>query len=113
MMKTRIVLLAASFLLGVPGLAFAGSAAARVGDTTTHTGVITAGSPNVRVQGVPAALFGSFVGCPIQFHLGGNMISGSTTVRINGAPAIRTGSLIPESGSVSTVIGGATTVLID
>jgi len=112
MMKTRVVLLAASLLLGVPGIAFAGSPAARAGDTTTHAGVITAGSSNVRVQGVPAALFGSFVACPIPFHTGGNMVFGSTTVRVNGAPAIRTGSLIPESGSQSIVIGGATTVLI-
>ncbi len=112
-MKKRIALLATAFLLAMPGTALAGTPAARVGDLTNHAGVITTGSPNVLIQGVPAALFGTFVVCPIPFHVGGNIVIGSPTVRINGLPAVRTGSLIPEVGSVSTVIGGAATILID
>ena len=112
-MKMRIALLATAFLLGMPSTALAGTPAARAGDFTNHAGVIATGSANVFIQGVPASLFGTFVVCPVPFHVGGNVVTGSPTVRINGVPAVRTGSLIPEVGSVSTVIGGAATVLID
>jgi uncharacterized Zn-binding protein involved in type VI secretion len=111
-MKMRILLLATTLILGVPGTVVAGSPAARLGDVTSHAGLITTGSPTVFVQGLPAALFGTFVPCPIPFHVGGNIVTGSATVLINGAPAVRSGSLIFEVGASSIVIGGATTVLI-
>jgi uncharacterized Zn-binding protein involved in type VI secretion len=112
MMKMRIVLFTAAFLLGPAGIALGGTSAARLGDPTNHSGIIVAGSSNVFILGAPAALFGAFVPCPIPFHVGGNIAIGSPKVRINGLPAVRTGSLIPETGAVSTVIGSAATVLI-
>lgn len=98
--------------VGAAGIALAGTSAARLGDSTTHGGVVPTGSPNVRIEGLPAALVGAYVPCPVPLHVGGNILTGSTTVRINGVPAVRTGSLIPENGSVSNVVGGAATVHI-
>lgn len=111
-MKIRNVLLATAFLFAAPGIALGGVPAAKLGDSTNHGGIIVTGSGDVRIQGVPAALFGGFVPCPIPLHVGGNIAIGSPTVRINGLPAVRTGSVIPEVGSASTVIGGVPTVLI-
>jgi uncharacterized Zn-binding protein involved in type VI secretion len=111
-MAMRILLLAVTLLLGVPGTVLAGSPAARLGDQTNHSGSIPTGSPNVFILGLPAALYGTFVPCPLPFHFGGNIIVGSPTVLINGLPAVRSGSVISELGATSIVIGGAATVLI-
>jgi uncharacterized Zn-binding protein involved in type VI secretion len=112
MSRFRHFLLVAALLACMASPSLAGTSAARLGDTTNHGGVLTAGSGNVLIQGLPAAVFNSFVSCPILFHVGGNILTGSPTVFINGLPAVRTNSLIVENGANSVVIGGATTVLI-
>jgi uncharacterized Zn-binding protein involved in type VI secretion len=103
----------------VSGPAQAGSPAARVGDLTTHGGVIQSGSPDVRIAGQPAWRVGDFATCPIVIppgipHVGGPIATAgsSTTVFINGQPAARVGSLITEPYGPSQVSIGAPTVLI-
>lgn len=59
---------------------------ARLGDTTTHGGVIVGGSDKIYVNGVPAAFHGGFQACPIQSvpdsppHVGGPVVSSLATI---------------------------------
>ncbi|OOE43447.1 3-deoxy-manno-octulosonate-8-phosphatase [Salinivibrio kushneri] len=87
--------------------------AVRVGDKgTDHDGFpptpVTAGSPNVKIDGVPAAR----VGDPLMPHSkpkhpphGRSIASGSSTVFINGKPAAITGGSVSCGG---VTIGGGT-----
>jgi uncharacterized Zn-binding protein involved in type VI secretion len=91
--------------------------AARVTDMTSHGGqVIGPGVPNVLIGGLPAAVVGDQVVCPLADgtvpHVGGPITTGSATVRIGGRPAARVGDLIVETGPSSTIILGAPTVII-
>lgn len=71
-------------------------AAARVGDVTTHGGVIVGpGAPTVLIGGMPAAVMGDLHACaivptPVTPHLPSSpFLLGSTTVLICGKPSIR------------------------
>lgn len=87
--------------------------AVRVGDKgTDHDGFpptpVTAGSPNVKIDGIPAAR----VGDPLMPHSkpkhpphGRSIASGSSTVFINGKPAAITGGSVSCGG---VTIGGGT-----
>jgi uncharacterized Zn-binding protein involved in type VI secretion len=93
--------------------------AARMGDMTSHGGLITIGSPTVLICGKPAARLGDYVSCPMVTpgtppipHVGGPIISGSATVLINGMPAARMGDMVSCHGGVSSIIIGCSTVLI-
>lgn len=70
-----------------------GKGAARKGlDLAGHSGVITGGSADVLVDGMPAARKGDGFICPATGHQGGGVIKGgSSTVFINGKPAAREG----------------------
>jgi uncharacterized Zn-binding protein involved in type VI secretion len=93
--------------------------AARVGDPTTHGGVIVGpGAPNVLIGGMPAARVSDFANCPLVTppgtpHVGGPISTGSATVLINNQPAAVVGSLVVEAGGPpSAIVSGAPTVLI-
>ena len=100
--------------------AIAGMPAARVGDPTSHGGVITGpGSPTVLIGGVKAARMADLVVCtatsgfPPVPHVGGEITNGSSTVFIGGMPAARVGDLVTEyGGPPSTITIGNPTVLI-
>ncbi|MGA1870937.1 MAG: PAAR domain-containing protein [bacterium] len=96
-----------------------GKPAARLGDSTAHGGVITAGCPTVLIGGMPAARVGDMHTCPMVNpgvppppHVGGPIAMGSTGVLIGGAPAARMGDTAICSGPPSTIIMGCPTVLI-
>jgi uncharacterized Zn-binding protein involved in type VI secretion len=110
-----VFLAAAALLAAAPG--FAGAPAARAGDRTTHAGAVMApASPNVFIQGQPAARLGDRVWCPQSTggvpHGVGVIIRGSATVLINGQPAARAGDLTLETDAASTLLSGGETVLI-
>jgi uncharacterized Zn-binding protein involved in type VI secretion len=92
--------------------------AARVLDPTAHGPPLTgAGSPNVRIAGMPAwRAIGDIHTCPLSSgpvpHVAGPVPSGSPTVMINGLPAARLGDTIVESGPPNTIVGGCPTVNI-
>ena len=70
-------------------------AAARVGDTSTHGGVIVGpGCPTVLIGGMPASVLGDNHVCaippPVHLPTVSPFPMGSTTVMIGGVPAIRT-----------------------
>jgi uncharacterized Zn-binding protein involved in type VI secretion len=87
-------------------------AAARLGDKTTHGGVVMSPSPppKVLIAGQPAARAGDIHLCPVpQPHPPSVFAKGSATVLIGGRPALRAGDV---AGCGAALVGGATTVQI-
>ena len=91
------------------------AAAARVGDVTTHGGVITGpGEPTVLIGGMPAAVMGDLHSCPIPppAHIPSSpFVIGSTTVLIGGKPALRITDVcgcgaMAAAGCPTVIIGG-------
>ena len=82
---------------------------ARLGDKTSHGGVIITGSPDTRVNGRPAARLGDLHVCPLPGHGTAAILTGSGTVKINRRPAARVGDrtacgamIVTGSGDVYT-----------
>jgi uncharacterized Zn-binding protein involved in type VI secretion len=114
-MNRTIHCLLLAFTIASPALAQ--SPAARVGDLTTHGGVIIGpGVPTVFIDGRSAAVLGDQITCPLVDgpvpHVGGPIVTASATVRIGGRAAARVGDLVVENGPSSTILLGAVTVNI-
>lgn len=115
----HVLLILSGLLIGaavaVPH-ARAGEPLAHIGSEQSHGGVVEVGSPNVLVQGKPAARETDFASCPgFTFpvpHVGGPILTGSTTVQINGMAAARVTSLVGDQVTPSVITTGSTTVLI-
>ncbi len=91
--------------------------AARMGDATSHGGVIVAGFPTVLIGGQPAARVGDMHTCPMFNgpvpHVGGPIMPpGSVTVLIGGQPAARMGDQATCTGPPDVIVAGCPTVLI-
>lgn len=90
--------------------------AARMGDLTSHGGVITGGLPIVIIEGQPAARVTDLHTCPmvdgLKPHVGGPIVKGSMTVFIGGLPAARVGDLAACVGPTDTIVKGALKVII-
>ena len=93
-----------------------GQPAARMGDMTSHGGVITLGCPTVLIGGQPAARMGDMHTCPMVTgvvpHVGGPIAKGSVTVLIGNMPAARMGDIATCVGPPDSIVGGCPTVLI-
>lgn len=93
-----------------------GKPAARLSDPTAHGGIITVGSPNVLIGGLPAARPFDLHVCPMVTvlvpHVGGPITLGSATVLINNMPAARMGDMATCTGPPDTILGGLPTVTI-
>jgi len=97
-----------------------GQPAARVGDMTSHGGVVAGpGCPTVLIGGMPAARLGDMHTCPMVTpgtppipHVGGPITMGSPTVLIGGAPAARVGDMAVCTGPPDSIVMGCMTVLI-
>ena len=88
--------------------------AARVGDPTSHPGVITGpGVPTVLLGGMPAAVVGDIHACafppPAGPHPPNPIVLGSATVLIGGMPSARVGD---PTGCGATILIGLPTVEI-
>jgi uncharacterized Zn-binding protein involved in type VI secretion len=110
----RALLAVAAILSAGPGFA---APAARAGDRTTHGGtVLTPASPNVFIQGQPAARVNDRVVCPLSTaglpHVGGSILTGAATVFVNGRPVARAGDRVTEAGATSVILAGSETVQI-
>lgn len=91
--------------------------AARMGDSTSHGGVITVGFPMVLIGGQPAARVGDLHVCPmvngVVPHVGGPIMPpGSPTVLIGGMPAARMGDQAVCTGPPDAIVAGCPTVII-
>ena len=90
-------------------------AAARVGDTTNHGGVISGpGAATVLIGGMPAAVLGDMHVCvmPPNTHqpTSSPFTMGSSTVMIGGKPAVRVGDTCVCGASAAV---GCPTVIIN
>ncbi len=87
--------------------------AARVGDPTSHPGVVTGpGVPTVLIGGIPAAVAGDLHTCAMPVvppHPPTPLAPGSPTVLIGGRPALRVGDM---AGCSATIVFGAPNVII-
>lgn len=80
----------------------------RKGDTGSHGGVITTGSPDTMAEGADVARIGDIYDCPEH---GPNPIAqGSTTMLCNGAGVVRHGD---QASCGASMISGATKTEID
>ena len=88
-------------------------AAARFLDPTGHPGLVMQGSPNVLIEGLPAARLGDKHVCLLPPLAGPHppspLAKGSASVLINGMPAARQGD---TSGCGAPILRGALKVLI-
>lgn len=114
-MKLGMYLVLPAFTLAAPALGQA--PAARIGDTTTHGGVVVGpGVPTVLIGGQPAAVLGDQTTCPLFNgpvpHVGGPIVTGSATVLIGGRPAARVGDVNAENGASAAIATGEFTVMI-
>ena len=87
--------------------------AARVGDPTTHPGVIVGpGIPNVLIGGMPASILNDTHACAFPPLAGPHppnpVILGSATVLVGGQPAARVGD---PTGCGATILVGCPNVL--
>ncbi len=98
-----------------------GKPAARIGDLTSDTGLITGpGAPNVLINGIPAARMGDMHTTPMVIPgtppvplVGGPLVGpGSVNVIIGGSPAALMGDMALNSGPPATVMLGSPNVLI-
>ena len=104
-------------LVAVASAAEAQGPAARVSDPTDHGGVVVGpGVQSVQIGGLPAAVVGDQVVCPLATgtvpHVGGPIATGSTTVFFAGRPAARAGDTVVENGPSATILAGAPAVII-
>ena len=58
----------------------------RLGDPTTHGGVVVSASADTLAQGKPVARVGDSVTCPIPGHGGGVIVEGDSTTLLDGRP---------------------------
>lgn len=72
---------------GSGNVSVGGMPAARSGDATDQGETLTGGSPNVFINGRPAVTMGDRTGC------GGVAVGGASNVFINGKPVARSGDM--------------------
>lgn len=81
---------------------------AKMGDMTSHGGVIISGAARTLVEGVPVARMGDLHACPIQGHAVNPIISGSPSTLVEGAPVARMGDM---TACGATIISSSTTTM--
>jgi len=77
-------------------------AAVRLGDPSSHGGVVTSGAPKVLIVGLPAARMGDTHACPLPGHAVTPIVSGSPKVLIVGLPAARVGDVTACGASLQS-----------
>lgn len=82
---------------------------ARIGDVTTHGGVVLNGVATVRCYGLPIALAGISVTSCLMLHVASPIITGSTAVFATGIPVARVGD---ATGCGAQIVSGAANVFI-
>lgn len=65
----------------------------RLGDKTSHGGVVASASMASDSGGVPIARIGDIVVCPIPGHTPSMIVSGDATMIVDGRPVARHGDL--------------------
>jgi len=63
----------------------------RLGDKTSHGGVVLTASPLSDSGGIPIARVGDMVACPLPGHTPSMIVSGDPTMIVDGKPVARNG----------------------
>lgn len=82
----------------------------RLGDSTSHGGVVVSAAPTVIVEGKPAARIGDMTTCPIPGHGASPIVSGDSTCMVDGRAVARQGDLT-GCGAVLIASQGASGVM--
>jgi uncharacterized Zn-binding protein involved in type VI secretion len=85
-------------------------AVARVGDPSSHGGMITSGSSTRTVDGIACARVGDLHTCPIKDHGVTPIGSGSPSTSVDGRPVARVGSVV---GCGAVISAGSPTYSTD
>jgi len=75
---------------------------ARLGDISSHGGVIVTGAVRTFVNGRPAARMGDLHVCPLPFHGMTPICTGDTDTIIEGRPAARIGDIAACGAVIAT-----------
>lgn len=65
----------------------------RLGDRTSHGGVVVSAASSSTVEGVPPARVGDMTTCPIKGHGANPIVSGDSTCVVDGSPVAREGDM--------------------
>lgn len=65
----------------------------RLGDRTSHGGVVVSAAPSSTVEGIPPARVGDMTSCPIKGHGANPIVSGDGTCVVDGSPVARQGDM--------------------
>ena len=81
---------------------------ARIGDTSTHGGVIISGASKMIVEGMPTSRVGDLLMCPIHGPM--PLVTGAGKMIVEGVPTSRIGDLaacgaVIVSGAAKLIIG--------
>ncbi|WP_332877879.1 PAAR domain-containing protein [Massilia sp. S19_KUP03_FR1] len=80
----------------------------RLGDKTSHGGVVIEASPHSDIGGIGIARMGDKTVCPIKGHGSTPIISGDSTLIVDGKPAARAGD---KTACGATLIAGQQTTI--
>jgi len=81
---------------------------AKMGDVTSHGGIIVSGAMKTMLEGAPIARMGDLHACPIPGHAVNPIITGSPNTLVEGAPVAHLGDMT-ACGAV--IIASSTTSL--
>ncbi len=77
---------------------------ARLGDSSSHGGVIITAASRTMVNGVPVARMGDLHVCPIPGHGVTSIVTGSATTQTEGKPNARLGD---QCGCGAVIVAGS------
>ncbi len=83
---------------------------ARLGDVSSHGGVIVSAARRTLVDGRPAARMGDLHACPVPFHGVTRIVSGASKTLIEGRPAARVGDV---TGCGAMIVSGSRKALVE
>lgn len=82
---------------------------ARLGDSSSHGGVIISAAARTMVNGIPVARMGDLHVCPIPGHGVTSIVTGSTTTLTEGRPNARLGD---QCGCGAVIVAGSPNALL-
>lgn len=80
----------------------------RLGDRTSHGGVVVSAAPSCTVEGIAPARVGDMTTCPIKGHGSNPIVSGDGTCIVEGKPVAREGDVTACGASLIASQGAST-----
>lgn len=83
---------------------------ARLGDVSSHGGVIVTAAQRTTLNGRPVARMCDLHACPIPFHGVTRIVSGASKTLVEGRPAARVGDV---TGCGAVIVSGSDNTLVE